>query len=480
MSFDPSPVPRLSDRLRDTTLPNDLGAEQSVLGCAMMKQEALSGLLSELRVTDFYDPKHRLIFEAMIAMHEQGHPCDILTVANHLVVTGDIAKAGGREYIAALPSAVPFVDNYPAYIRAVRDASVRRKLIYDLDEVIGLCFASEHEAEHLIQTAANRLMNVREEGENSGLVHIGETLKAKVNEWHANAKGERERIARTGYPRLDDTLGGLRKGGLYILASRPGVGKSAFALNIAQNMAQFYDMVVAVFSLEMGRDEVVTRMMSSKTGLPFQEFDRLKLKDRASWDKVTAGFSALLDLPVYIDDHSAINVVEIHARCRQLQLQQHGLGLVVVDYLQLMGTASSRSKAENRQQQIAEISRMLKVMARELNVPVLALSQLSREVDRAARRPRLADLRESGAIEQDADVVMFLHDPARVEESADYGHAGAREIELIIEKNRQGERATIPLNWNPERLRFAEPGMLGQDDPDALPMPPPPEESDAP
>ena len=239
------------------------------------------------------------------------------------------------------------------------------------------------------------------------------------------------------------------------LASRPGVGKSALSLNIAHNVARYYDAVVAIFSLEMSKEEVATRLLSAKTAMSFQQLETLDEKDKRAWDKIAAGLGELYDVPLYIDDHSSVNVVEIHARCRQLQLKHKRLDLVVVDYLQLMGTASGRSRAENRQQQIAEISRMLKVMARDLDVPVLALSQLSREVDKAGRRPRLADLRESGAIEQDADVVMFLHDPDAKEGDKDYKEE-ITEVDLIVEKNRQGERALITLQWNPEILTFTE------------------------
>ncbi|MFA5585444.1 MAG: replicative DNA helicase [Saccharofermentanales bacterium] len=454
----------VSDRLRGRTLPHNESAEQSVLGCAMMRLESLAAMMAGVRKEDFYEPRHQLIFEAIAALNQNQKPCDILTVTNQLIASGNISRAGGREYVASLPGSVPFASNYPVYIELVRDLSVKRRMIHSLDGVIDLCFGSEHEAEQLIELAAQRIMHIREEGESSGLVSLGDVLGARVNELMEIAAGGRPQPIQIGYPSLNRVLGGLRKGGLYVLASRPGVGKSALSLNIAHNAAFLRDAVVAIFSLEMSKEEVATRLLSSKTQLSFHQLETLDAKDKEAWKIIGDGLGQLYGVPIYIDDRSSINVVEIHARCRQLQLQKQKLDLVVVDYLQLMGTASSRSRAENRQQQIAEISRMLKIMARDLEVPVLALSQLSREVDRAGRRPRLADLRESGAIEQDADVVMFLHDPNRQEEEAAYMQESS-EIDLIIEKNRQGERMTVTLDWNPRTLTFTEKDYRGQTDP---------------
>ncbi len=453
-------------RFKGQVLPNNTGAEQSVLGAAMMKLEPLAAMMALLKRDDFYDPRHQLIFEAIAALNEAQKPCDILTVTNQLIASGTIGRAGGREYVASLPGQVPFVENYDVYIQVVNDLSVKRRVILSLDGVIDLCFSSDQEAEQLIELAAQRIMRIREDGDSAGFEQLGNILSSQINELDAIARGLREPPMRISFPNLNRVLGGFRKGGLYILASRPGVGKSALSLNLAHNLSQLYEAVVAIFSLEMSKEEVAMRLLSSKTQMSFQRLESIDLKDQDSWDEIGKGLGALYSLPIYIDDRSSVNVVEIHARCRQLQLQHQKLDLVVVDYLQLMGSASSRSRADNRQQQIAEISRMLKVMARDLEVPVLALSQLSREVDRAGRRPRLADLRESGAIEQDADVVMFLHDPNRQEEEASYLQ-DIVDIDLIVEKNRQGERTTVTLEWNPRTLTFTEPGYRGE------PAPPP-------
>lgn len=316
---------KISDRLRGQTLPNNTGAEQSVLGCAMMKLEPLAAMMSLLGQEDFYDPKHQLIFEAITALNENQKPCDILTVTNHLISNGNIGRAGGREYVSALPGSVPFAANYPVYIDVVRDLAVKRRMIMSLDGIIGLCFTSEFEAEQLIELAAQRIMHIREDDDNAGLTHLGEILGARINELGAIARGERTQPARTGYPSLDRVLGGLRKGALYILASRPGVGKSALSLNMAHNVARYYGAVVAIFSLEMSKEEVATRLLSSKTMMSFQQLESLDIKDKVSWDKIADGLGELYGVPIYIDDHSSVNVVEIHARCRQLQLQKQKL-----------------------------------------------------------------------------------------------------------------------------------------------------------
>lgn len=454
----------LSDRLRGKAFPHNYLAEQSVLGGAMLRIESRAMMLASLHSDDFYDPKHQLIFDAISTLNIEQKPCDILTVTNQLVLNGNIGRAGGREYVSSLPGMLPFASNYQHYIDLVRDYAVKRRLILALDEVIGQCFSSDLESEKLIELAARRVMDIRGSDERTALTPVGEVLSEYVNKLYHIASGERPSLLRTGYPGLDRVLTGLRKGSLYVLASRPGVGKSAFSLNIAYNIAQYYRAVVAVFSLEMGKEEVAKRFLSARTSLTFQDLELLGPADKTKWDLISEGIGAFYDMPIYIDDHSAINVVEIHARCRQLQLQKRQLDLVIVDYLQLMGSASRHSRAENRQQQIAEISRLLKVMARDLDVPVLALSQLSRDVEKGFRRPRLADLRESGAIEQDADVVMFLHDP-KANDPDDSGTGSAGIIELIVEKNRQGEKTTVELEWNPSSMTFSEPGYRGMPDP---------------
>ncbi len=351
-----------------------------------------------------------------------------------------------------MPDKTPILANYPQYIEVVLNHSEKRQLIFALDEIISLCYSSNEDASTLIQLAAQKIYQIRENNDNTGFERIGVVLRERIRELEERASGKAPRQLMTHYPSIDSIIGGLRKGGLYILASRPGIGKSSLALNIGHNVASFEDATVAIFSLEMSKSEVATRILISRSLMPLQKLETLRMKDEASWQQIGKALGDLYNRKIFIDDRSAISAVEIHARCRQLQLQ-HSLDLVIVDYLQLMGSASRRSLAENRQQQIAEISRTLKVMARELDVPVIALSQLNREIDKSGRQPRLADLRESGSIEQDADVVMFLHKP--VDEEEDFTEE-VIDVDFIVEKNRQGQTRKTILEFNPALMTFYE------------------------
>ena len=443
---------KLSARLQGLTLPHSIQAEQSVLGSALYGSEQLAAAVCELSVEDFYDPKHRLIYDAILALTDRNEVCDILTVTDYLESNNQIGQAGGYEYIASLPDKTPILANYPQYIEVVLNHSEKRQLIFALDEIISLCYSSNEDASTLIQLAAQKIYQIRENNDNTGFERIGVVLRERIRELEERASGKAPRQLMTHYPSIDSIIGGLRKGGLYILASRPGIGKSSLALNIGHNVASFEDATVAIFSLEMSKSEVATRILISRSLMPLQKLETLRMKDEASWQQIGKALGDLYNRKIFIDDRSAISAVEIHARCRQLQLQ-HSLDLVIVDYLQLMGSASRRSLAENRQQQIAEISRTLKVMARELDVPVIALSQLNREIDKSGRQPRLADLRESGSIEQDADVVMFLHKP--VDEEEDFTEE-VIDVDFIVEKNRQGQTRKTILEFNPALMTFYE------------------------
>ncbi len=443
---------KLSARLQGLTLPHSIQAEQSVLGSALYGSEQLAAAVSELTVEDFYDPKHRLIYDSILSLTERNEVCDILTVTDYLESNSQIGQAGGYEYIASLPDKTPILANYPQYIEVVLNHSEKRQLIFALDEIISLCYSSNEDASTLIQLAAQKIYQIRESSDNIGFERIGVVLRERIRELEERASGKALQQLMTHYPSIDSIVGGLRKGGLYILASRPGVGKSSLSLNIGHNVASFENATVAIFSLEMSKAEVATRILISRSLMPLQKLETLRMKDEASWQQIGKALGDLYNKKIFIDDRSAITAMEIHARCRQLQLQQ-SLDLVIVDYLQLMGSASRRSLAENRQQQIAEISRTLKVMARELDVPVIALSQLNREIDKSGRQPRLADLRESGSIEQDADVVMFLHKPADGDE--DFSEE-VMDVEFIVEKNRQGQTRKTILEFKPELMTFYE------------------------
>lgn len=449
------PVDKLSSRLSHLVLPHSTAMEQSVLGSMLSGREALAAALSELKPDDFYDPKHRLIFQAVLDLNKRAEPCDVLTVSDVLEASGDIGRAGGYEYLATLQDKTPILSHYPHYIAAVRDYSQKRRLIFALDDIIGKTYQLPEDASTLIEMAAQKIYAIREAGAASGFELLGSILTQRVGELEERARGLAPRALRTHFPSIDALLGGLRKGGLYVLAARPGVGKSSLALNIAHNVAAFEKKSVAIFSLEMSKEEVATRILISQSLMPLRKLESLGAHDMKEWKTIADTLAKLYSYPIYIEDRSAVTATEIHARCRQLQMQDEKLELVIVDYLQLMGSASARSRAENRQQQIAEISRMLKVMARELKIPVIALSQLNREIDKTRRQPRLADLRESGAIEQDADVVMFLHPPTT--DLVDASPSQVETMEFIVEKNRQGETGKVELDWKPSLMTFYEP-----------------------
>lgn len=425
-------------------------AEQSVLGSALFSKEYLANAAAELKVSDFYIKRNQIVFATILELLARQEPVDILTVTDRLELKDQLAEAGGAEYVISLPEKTPIMQNQAHYIKVVRQHAQRRDLILALRQIIDLAYTSGEDVEDLINLAANRIYNIRENRDISGFSTLGDILNRKINELHELAKGNRPRLIETGFPSIDRILGGLRPGGLYILAARPGIGKTSLALNIAHLTAQKSEHHVGIFSLEMSKEEVGMRILVGQAGVTADRMEKLKVKD-TDWDKISQALIALYNKPIYIDDRSATNVVEMQARCRQLQIRDR-LDFVIVDYLQLMSSGGRTSRAENRQQEIAEISRMLKIMAKELEVPILALSQLSRESEkRTSRRPMLIDLRESGAIEQDADVVMFLHDK---DANTEAPRPDVYEIELIIAKNRHGATGNLKLAWKPALTSF--------------------------
>ncbi|HHV42019.1 MAG TPA: replicative DNA helicase [Clostridiaceae bacterium] len=438
------------DRSRRLVMPYSDEAEQSVLGSALYNKEYLANAVAELKVTDFYVQRNQVVFTAILDLVSRQEPVDILTVTDRLEIKEELAAAGGAEYVISLPDKTPIMQNQAHYIKVVRQHAQRRALILALRKIIDLAYTSGEDVEDLINLAADRIYNIRESRDLSGFSILGDVLNRKINELHELAQGKRPKLIQTGYPSIDRILGGLRPGGLYILAARPGIGKTSLALNIAHLAAKREESHVGIFSLEMSKEEVGMRILVGQSQIPADRMEKLKVKDD-DWEEISKALITLYTKPIYIDDRSATNVVEMQARCRQLQIKDR-LDFVIVDYLQLMSSGGRTSRSENRQQEIAEISRMLKIMAKELEVPVLALSQLSRESERRSnRRPMLIDLRESGAIEQDADVVMFLHDENA---NTDEPRPDVYEIELIIAKNRHGATGSVHLAWKPVLTSF--------------------------
>jgi replicative DNA helicase len=433
--------------------PNNQQAEQSVLGCAMSGERPLSEITAMLKTDDFYRPDHRLIYDAICELYLESKPVDIVTVSDLLAGKGQLEPAGGMGYISSLPDQAPVIANAGHYADLVRQKSILRRLIGAMDEVAGLCYGETENADLLLDVAARRIYEIRENRDATGFESLKDIMGRTVNELAALARGKpRERHVLTGFYSLDKILGGLRPGGLIIVAARPSMGKSAFALNIAQKASTLYSVPAAVFSLEMSKEEIGNRMLSTQSLVSAKSLMTGELQSD-DWDKIARALPPLYAAPVYIDDRSGTSVMEMMAKCRQLKLENR-LGLVIIDYLQLMG-GTGQSRAESRQQEISEISRSLKIMAKELSVPIIALSQLSRACEmRSDKKPLLSDLRDSGAIEQDADVVIFLfrekyYDTERVQLETE-------DAEIIIAKNRQGGTGSVHLGWWPKYTMFFE------------------------
>ena len=433
--------------------PNNVKAEQSVLGCAMSGLKPLAEITAILKTEDFYRPDHQLIYDAICELYLASKPVDIITVSDLLDSRGKMPNAGGLAYVSTLPDQAPLIANAGHYADLVRQKSILRRLMSAMDDVTALCLEEGQEAGLMLDIAAKRIYDIRENRDAVGFESLKDIMGRTVNELASIARGKvREHLVQTGFRSLDRSLGGLRPGALIIVAARPGMGKSAFALNIAQKAATLYRVPAAVFSLEMSKEEIGNRMLSAQSQINSRSLNSGDLQPD-DWDKISRALPYLYAAPVYIDDRSGTGVMEMMSKCRQLKLDNK-LGLIIVDYLQLM-SGSGNGKMESRQQEISEISRSLKIMAKELNVPVIALSQLSRACEaRQDKKPLLSDLRDSGAIEQDADVVMFLfrehyydsdHQPLEVEDA-----------EVIIAKNRQGETGSIHLSWRPRYTMFFE------------------------
>ena len=438
--------------------PQNNHAEQAVLCCCLDSETALTVVTSILEPDDFYRPDHKLIFSAILELLSMRSAVDIITVSDLLAKKGQLDTVGGTAYISGLSDIAVIRSNAAEYAAIIRQKSMLRKLISSLDEVMKLSYEGVEEANNLVDVAIERLSNLRENPTGGGFESVYDILKRTLQEIADISKGKKERRAvRTGFPLLDQAIGGLRPGSLVIVAARPAMGKSAFVINIATNTAISYNTHVAFFSLEMSKAEIGNRILASKSTVSTHALQNADIKEN-DWTKISTAMSLLSPAPFYIDDRSGINTIEMMAKCRQLK-NENKLDLIIIDYLQLMNSAGSRSSG-NRQQEISEISRSLKIMAKELDVPVIALSQLSRGAEyREDRRPLLADLRDSGAIEQDADMVLFIYRDKYYETTEQKPEV--EDAEIIIAKNRQGATKTVMVKWWAKRTLFFEEDQPG-------------------
>ncbi len=428
--------------------PYSLEAEQSVLGAMLIDIESVSLAFEKLRAEDFYRPENKEIFSAMEALFDLNKPIDIVTVCDMLSQNGTLDTIGSGEFISNLAMSVPTTANIKYYIDIIKDKALLRNLIDVSGQIQKLAFDASDDASGIAETSEKLIFDALTGKTTKQFSKIGEVLAKNFETLEELSKRDTKITGlETGFIALDYLLSGFQKSTLNILAARPGIGKTSFALNIARHAAITNKVPVAIFSLEMSDEELTNRILSSQALI-----DSTKLKtgrlETDDWERMIQSVGVMGDAPLYIDDTPGITITEIRSKCRRLKLEK-GLGLIVVDYLQLM---EGRGRAESRQQQVSEMSRALKILAKELEVPVLTLSQLSRSIEtRQDKTPMLSDLRESGAIEQDADVVMFLH---KVEEGEDGGEVSPNLTELIVAKHRSGAQGKIKLMWQPQYTTF--------------------------
>ena len=428
-------------------IPHNIEAEQSTLGGMLLSQEAIADVLETVTGSDFYAPKHEIIFNAIIYLFGRGEPTDVIAVTDYLNKQGNLLKAGGADYLHSLSSFVPTAANAGYYAKIVADKAILRRLIDAGTRIAQSGYESQGEVEDLVNQAQSEVFAVVSQTAKDDYVGLSESIDFAIRDIEAaqNRGGDLTGIP-TGFTNLDTYTHGLHSGQLIIVAARPAVGKSTFALDIARNAAIKHNQATIFFSLEMGRSEIAMRMLSAESGIYLQSMRKGTLTE-GDWAKLAAVRGKINDAPLYIDDSPNMSLVEIRAKCRRLA-QQVQLKMVVIDYIQLM---TSGKKVESRQQEVSEFSRALKLLSKELGVPVVALSQLNRQAEQTKdKRPELSQLRESGSLEQDADVVILLHREGLFEKD----HPRAGEADLILAKQRNGPTGTVTVAFQGQYSRF--------------------------
>ncbi|CCH77885.1 Replicative DNA helicase [Nostocoides japonicum T1-X7] len=430
----------------DRVPPQDVEAEQSVLGSMLLSKDAIADCVETLRPADFYRPAHETIYDAILELYGRGEPADTITVADELGKRGDLQRVGGQAYLHQLVQVVPTSANAGYYAEIVAERAVLRRLVEAGTRIVQMGYAQgEGDVEDVVNRAQAAVYEVTDRRGGDDYVPLAELLEPTLDEIEAASGRSGEMIGvPTGFVDLDELTHGLHPGQMIVVAARPAVGKSTLGIDVARAAAIKHGLTTAVFSLEMSRSEITMRIMSAEASIQLQELRKGTLGD-AGWQKLARVTSEISSAPLFIDDSPNMSLMEIRAKCRRLK-QLNDLRLVVIDYLQLM---SSGKKVESRQQEVAEFSRALKLLAKELGVPVIAISQLNRGPEqRTDKRPQMSDLRESGSIEQDADVVILLHrdrtDPER-----------EGEADVIVAKHRNGPTRDIVLAFQGHYSRFA-------------------------
>ena len=433
-------------------LPHDLVAEQSVLGAVFISPESIIYLADELTPDDFYKPANKIVFKTMLSLLEKGEPIDATTMVSALTNQGDISNIGGINYVVELVNSTPTSKNVEHYAKLVKEKATLRKVIAELSKSLSSAYQGDISINEIIEKTEKSILDISNQNAGTGFRNVADILDThmQIVETRSQTDGFVTGLS-TGFVGLDKITTGLHEGNLIILAARPAMGKTALALNIAKHVATMERKPAVIFSLEMGAEELIERMVASEGMVPGYHLKTGNLSTD-EWKRLVHAQSNLYDVPIFVDDTAGIRISEIRSKARKLAQEMGGLGVIIIDYLQLI----TGSKGENRQQIVSEISRELKILAKDLKVPVIALSQLSRAVEqRQDKRPMLADLRESGSIEQDADIVAFLYREAYYQKEQADSQEANNVTELILEKNRHGSLGTVKLYFHKEYTKFS-------------------------
>ena len=433
-------------------LPHDLVAEQSLLGAVFISPDAIISLADELTPDDFYKPANKIVFKTMLSLLEKGEPIDATTMVSALTNQGDISNIGGINYVVELVNSTPTSKNVEHYAKLVKEKATLRKVIADLSESLSSAYQGDVSISDIIAKTEKSMLDISNQNTGTGFRNVADILDThmQIVETRSQTDGFVTGLS-TGFVGLDKITTGLHEGNLIILAARPAMGKTALALNIAKHVATMERKPAVIFSLEMGAEELIERMVASEGMIPGYHLKTGNLSTD-EWKRLVHAQSNLYDVPIFVDDTAGIRISDIRSKARKLSQEMGGLGIIIIDYLQLI----TGSKRENRQQIVSEISRELKILAKDLRVPVIALSQLSRSIEqRQDKRPMLSDLRESGSIEQDADIVAFLYRDAYYQKEQADSQEANNVTELILEKNRHGSLGTVKLYFHKEYTKFS-------------------------
>ena len=433
----------------ERTPPHDIAAEQCVLGGMLLSKDAISDVLEVIKPNDHYRPAHQIVHETILDLYGRGEPADAVTVAAELTKRGDIGKVGGAPYLHTLIASVPTAANAGYYARIVRERAILRRLVEVGTRIVQLGYAGDGDADELVDRAQAEIYGVTERRASDDYLPLSEIMPGALVEIESiGSRGGTMTGVPTGFADLDALTNGLHAGQMVVVAARPALGKSTLALDFARAASIKSGLASVIFSLEMSRNEITMRLLSAEARVALHSMRTGQMTDD-DWTRLAKRMSEVANAPLFIDDSPNMSMMEIRAKCRRLK-QQHDLRLVIIDYLQLM---SSPKRVENRQQEVSEMSRSLKLLAKELNVPVIAVAQLNRGPEqRTDKKPMLSDLRESGSIEQDADVVILLHR----EDAYERESPRAGEADFIVAKHRNGPTATVTVAFQGHYSRFVD------------------------